>query len=664
MDFFQAQDTAKRKTGQLVVLFCAAVLGLIVLTNILLALTLGIAGPQINPGAGPLTNPGISSIPLEQWITTSLAVLTVIGAATLYKYLQVRGGGRAVAEALGGVPLDPASADSKHRRLLNIVEEMAIASGLPVPPVYLLADPAINAFAAGLSPGDAVIGVTQGTLDILNREELQGVIGHEFSHILNGDMRINLRLIAILHGILFIGLIGQGLFRGRLYSGRSRDGGAPIIALAVGLLVIGYAGTFFGNLIKAAVSRQREFLADSASVQFTRNPAGLSHALQKIGGAVSGSTIQRFNVDESSHMFFGQAVSLFMNGLMATHPPLGNRIKAIDPHWKGSFPEAGKLQGSSAENYFTSHDSQSVGFGPVVSGSAHSNTLDDTELRNSIGNPTADNLETAQQLIETSNEIWVEAAHDIWGARALVYALLLDQDQDIQDTQWALLFDRADTGVPEYVKKLMQSTADIDQEQRLVLLSASMPALKSLSFKQYSNFMGIVVDLIKIDERIQLFEWVLHRILVKDLTGHYERIRQIKIRHKKLENVGHDVFELLAALARLSPNQQSSFAKGLQRAALSVSGFANTSKPADQVALLNTPDPNFSRLNGALHELRRLHPLEKPRLIKACAATVLADGIINQDEMALLQGVAATLDCPLPPLHQSVSQSVSHSGTQ
>jgi len=650
MDFFQAQDKAKRKTGQLVLLFCAAVLGLIVLTNILLALTLGLAGPQINPGANPLTSPGLASIPFTQWITTSLAVLTVIGAATLYKYLQVRGGGRAVAEALGGTPLDPATSDSKQRRLQNIVEEMAIASGLPVPPVYLLDDPAINAFAAGLSPGDAVIGITQGTLDMLNREELQGVIGHEFSHILNGDMRINLRLIAILHGILFIGLIGQGLFRGRLYSGRSRDGGAPIIALAVGLLVIGYAGTFFGNLIKAAVSRQREFLADSASVQFTRNPDGLSHALQKIGGAVSGSTISRFNVNESSHMFFGQAVSLFMNNLTATHPPLGKRIKAIDPHWQGTFPEAGKLEGGGAENYFAPQTGKSANVNPAASGLANSSALDVVDLKNSVGNPTADNLETAQQLIKSSNAIWMHAAHDIWGARALVYTLLLDQSQDIQDAQWTILVDRADAGVPEYVRKLIETEADINQEQRLILLSASMPALKSLSFKQYKNFMGIVVDLIKIDERIQLFEWVMHRILVKDLKGHYERIKQIKTRHKKLEGVSHEVYELLAALARLSPNQQGSLASGLQEAALSVSGFTSTRNPADQVAMLDTPDPNFSTLNRALHELRRLHPLEKPRLIKACAATVLADGNINQNEMALLQGIAATLDCPLPPL--------------
>ncbi len=647
MDFYQAQDTAKRKTGQLVVLFCAAVLGLIVLTNILLMLTLGFTGTNLNPEASSLQNIGLTSIPLEQWVLTGLAVIAVIGAATLYKFMQVRGGGRAVAEALGGIPLDPNSPDPKQRRLQNIVQEMAIASGLPVPPVYLLNDPAINAFAAGLAPGDAVIGVTQGTLDLLNREELQGVIGHEFSHILNGDTGINLRLIAILHGILFIGLIGQGLFRGRLFSRRSKDGGAPLLILAVGLLVIGYAGTFFGNLIKAAVSRQREFLADSASVQFTRNPDGLSHALQKIGGAVSGSTFSKLNVEESSHMFFGQAVNLFLNGMMATHPPLDSRIKAIDPHWQGEFPDSEKLTAGQAENYFAVSGEAQSNFSASTPGHPKASALEIDGLQDTVGNPTAENLLTARQLINSSNTIWMQAAHDIWGARALVYVLLLDQDPDIQDKQWLLLLERADSGVPEYAQQLSRSSDHISQEQRLVLLAASMPALKSLSFIQYKNFMGIVVDLIKLDDRIQLFEWVLHRILVKDLVGHYERIKRIRTKHNKLEQVSLDVLELIAALARLASNPLESCTKGLQVAGLDVSG------DADQLAMLDTHDTNFSRLNQALHELRRLHPLEKPRLIKACTATVLADGVINHDEMALLQGVAATLDCPLPPLPQS-----------
>ncbi|MBV1904452.1 MAG: M48 family metallopeptidase [Pseudomonadales bacterium] len=647
MDFFQAQDTAKRKTGQLVLLFTAAVLGLIVLTNILLSLTIGITAMSGNPGQASTAVPDLANMSVEQWIYNSLAVLTVISLATIYKYLQVRGGGRAVAESLGGIPLDPNSKDPKQRRLQNIVQEMAIASGLPVPPIYLLKDPAINAFAAGLTPGDAVIGVTQGTLDLLNRDELQAVIGHEFSHILNGDTRINLRLIAILHGILFIGLIGAGLLRGRLFSSRSKEGGLPIAALAIGLLVIGYAGTFFGSLIKAAVSRQREFLADSASVQFTRNPSGLSQALQKIGGAVYGSNISKFDVEEASHMFFGQAVNHFMNTLMATHPPLEKRILAIDPQWQGKFPETITVLSETEHIASQKYAVASMATSMTPSDNSY---LDISDLPDSVGNPKIENLNTAQNLIESSNSLLMQAAHDAWAVRTLIYALLLDKDIETRKFQLDLLGNRTDAGEPEYLNRLLASVDDLDHEHKLLLLSASMPALKSLSHKQYKHFMGIVVDLIKIDNEISLFEWVLYRILVKDLKGHYQRVKRIKTRHRKLESIAQDVVELLAALARVSDNPQVSLIEGLNTAGMAVSGLTSENSSSRQNVILEGQDPNFRRLNSALQELRALHPLEKPRLIKACAATVLADGLLNQDEMALLQGMAATLDCPLPPI--------------
>jgi Zn-dependent protease with chaperone function len=228
--------------------------------------------------------------------------------------------------------------------LLNVVEEMALASGTPTPPVYLMdREDGINAFAAGFSPNDAVIGVTRGTATRLDRDELQGVIAHEFSHILNGDMRLNLRLMGLLHGILIIGMLGYFILRMSFFSQgrrRSRDGkdGVPIVVIGAGLAVIGFAGTFFGNLIKAAVSRQREFLADASAVQFTRHPDGIAGALKKIGGFAQGSSIENPNAPIASHMFFGRATSGF-NAMFATHPPLAERIRRVDPSWDGEFPE-------------------------------------------------------------------------------------------------------------------------------------------------------------------------------------------------------------------------------------------------------------------------------------------------------------------------------------
>jgi Zn-dependent protease with chaperone function len=219
---------------------------------------------------------------------------------------------------------------------------MAIAAGMPVPPVYLIRENSINAFAAGFGIHDAVIGINQGTIDLLNRQELQGVVAHEFSHILNGDMRINLRIIALLNGILILGIIGGGLMRGSMFS-RSRDRGA-LIALGIGLLVIGYGGTFFGQLIKAAVSRQREYLADASAVQFTRSTQGIANALKKIGAHSTGSRIESPQADENSHLFFG-AIRSF-SSMMATHPPLEARIKALDPNWVPSADQGKTISSS------------------------------------------------------------------------------------------------------------------------------------------------------------------------------------------------------------------------------------------------------------------------------------------------------------------------------
>ncbi|NJN52560.1 MAG: M48 family metallopeptidase [Gammaproteobacteria bacterium] len=332
MDFFGAQDRARRRTWQLGLLFVAAVVALVLATNLLIAVFAAFTTTQ---GVGLGFTGVIASTSVETWLGISALVVFVIAAASLYKYQVVRAGGRAVAEMLGATQLDPATVDFAERRMLNVVEEMAIAAAIPVPPVYLIEEDGINAFAAGLGTDDAIIGVTRGTLDNLDREELQGVIGHEFSHILNGDTRINLRLIAILHGILFLGIIGETVLRG---GRRSRGKGAGGIALlGIGLLAIGYAGTFFGNLIKAAVSRQREFLADAAAVQFTRNPTGIANALKKIGGSGQGSQLQAAHTREVSHLFFGQAVKFMMNGLFATHPPLERRIFALEPRWDGQY---------------------------------------------------------------------------------------------------------------------------------------------------------------------------------------------------------------------------------------------------------------------------------------------------------------------------------------
>ncbi len=350
MDFFEAQARAKKRTSRLVAMFLLAVIGTIVAMYFAALLILGYThGRHSNryDRYGDYTPPPASDTPMSLWQPqlfggVALTTLAIVGFASLYKWGEFSAGGKAVAESVGGRRVDPHTTDLDERRLLNVVEEMAIASGVPVPAVYVLDDEsAINAFAAGLTTSDAVVTVTRGTMEKLTRDELQGVIGHEFSHILNGDMRLNLRIAAIIFGILVLGIIGRGVvwsLRGTRVRGKNGGGAiAAILAIGVALVVIGYVGYFFGRLIQAAVSRQREFLADASSVQFTRNPAGITGALKKIGGYALGSTMTHNQSAAIGHFFFAQAFRTGVTGLWATHPPLPERIRAVDPQWNGQF---------------------------------------------------------------------------------------------------------------------------------------------------------------------------------------------------------------------------------------------------------------------------------------------------------------------------------------
>src|SRR6478672_6079142 len=333
MNFFDHQRAAKGTTLKLVLLFVAAVLALVAAID----------------GAAVLAMLYLSSDHKAVSTSEIFAVVVVVTAITLlviaggmlFKTLSLRQGGAAIAAAVGAVPVDPTTTDPQLRRFVNIVEEMALASGVPAPRLFVMPrEPGINAFAAGFSPADAAVAVTGGALAQLNRDELQGVIGHEFSHILNGDMRLNIRLIGLLAGILLIGMIG---LRTLQFGGRGSDskGALPLVAFAFALMVLGFVGVFFANLIKAAVSRQREWLADASAVQFTRQTDGLEGALKKIGGIPTGSRLRDSrSAAEVSHMLFGEGARKSFANLFATHPPLPDRIKALNPIFdKGELAE-------------------------------------------------------------------------------------------------------------------------------------------------------------------------------------------------------------------------------------------------------------------------------------------------------------------------------------
>jgi Zn-dependent protease with chaperone function len=635
MNFFKAQDQAKSKTTQLTFLFVAALVSLLIMANLLVAIMLSFENPESNFAQT------IAQTPPETWLFISFGVGGVVAVASLFKYLTLRGGGKAVAESLGGILIHQNTSNAQEKRLLNVVEEMAIAAGLSVPPVYLIRENSINAFAAGFAANDAVIGINQGTLDLLNREELQGVVAHEFSHILNGDMRINLRLMALLHGILFLGIIGGSFLRGSMFS-RSKER-AGIIALGIGLLIIGYGGTFFGNIIKAAVSRQREFLADAAAVQFTRSNTGIANALKKIGGHSVGSQIENANAEQSSHMFFG-AIKPFAANLMSTHPPLEKRIQALDPSWGGKFEDTGsqpkESTGSPRSALASGFSGSTTTSAPEVASTPEVRATQ-AELLASIGSA---NLAQAQALIHNTDQNLFSAAHDTFEARGLIYAMLIAVDADIAKKQLEYVDTNAEAGVPSHVHRLLPALMRTNYEQKLTLLEMAVPSLKELSAKQYERFNDITNQLIVADQQVDIFEWVLHRILTKELYGHFVapnrssgNIRSLK----RLTSELHLLLGVIAAAGIADPQAQSSaFDTGWK--------LLPTNK-AKTFATVEYFD--YEEFNGALGKLRDLTPQLKASLMNACIHTALADGTLTQDQFALIKGIGATLDCPLPPLN-------------
>jgi Zn-dependent protease with chaperone function len=454
MDFFEAQARAKKRTSRLVVLFTLAVLGTIAAGYFGAVWATAQIPDQSSPtrdryGRRAQSSPSATSLwQPKLFALVSLGTLAVIGLASLYKWHEFSAGGAAVAESVGGRRVEPHTTDLAERRLLNVVEEMALASGVPMPAVFVLDDePAINAFAAGLSTADATVAVTRGTLENLTRDELQGVIGHEFSHILNGDMRLNMRLTALVFGILVLGLAGRGVLwslRGARFrsSGDNKNSGGILVAIGavgLGLMVIGYVGYFFGRLIQAAVSRQREFLADASAVQFTRNPTGLGGALKKIGGLALGSSLQSSKSAAIGHFFFAQSFRSNFGGLWATHPPLGARIRAIEPTFDGTFIEPAQVVDVATESFVTAGLAPSAPIAPPAP-----LPFQPSEAIAAAGTLTPALIADAQDLLASLPSRLLTAARTPTEAPILLYGLLLDADDEaVQRRQLSLIASRA-----------------------------------------------------------------------------------------------------------------------------------------------------------------------------------------------------------------------------
>ena len=518
---------------------------------------------------------------------------------------------------------------------------MAIAAGMPIPQVYLMSDASINAFAAGRTPADAVIGITDGALRSLNREELQGVIAHEFSHIANGDMRLNIRLIAILHGILLIGLIGYFLLRSLSYAGRSRGkGGAGIVAVAAlgaGLMIIGYAGSFFGQWIKAIVSRQREYLADSSAVQFTRNIAGIAGALKKIGGSAgAGSFLASPSAPEYSHAYFADGIGSFWQSMFATHPPLEQRIRRIEPGWDGEFLKPGIQQPALVE---AETEPAPAAAGAAVAAAVLSSV---EQAISEVGTLNEENIEYVRELILAMPLVLREAAQDAYSARALVYAGLVQIQKDTDAAAESLAATLADPEMRALVDKLQPQLAGLDDRFRLPLLELCVHSLREMSPNQYVHFRTAVQDVIVSDRKLDLREWVVQRFVMQQLDLHFGLRKAPRAKHGDLRAVRAEVEILVSLIAQVEHRERA------DAEAAFAAGAAETG--LDELELVMPTTFGLERINKALDELARLKPLAKPRLLKACVACIMHDGRATTRGIELVRTISTCLDCPMPPM--------------
>ncbi len=662
-DFFEQQHLARRKTFRLVVYFAVAVSLVVGLVTLFLYLL-----TTFNPG-----RLYVSVIPFNlspsQWDLAlmgkiAMVVLALILVGTVYKYLRLRsGGGSLIAQLLGGRVVYPDTNDFYERRLLNIIEEMAIASGITVPAVYLLdRESGINAFAAGFSQEDTVIGVTRGAVQYLTREELQGVIAHEFSHILYGDMVINVRLQGLLHGILVVGLLGEILLKsafstdrvGVRGSGKGQGGGVYAMVIGLVLLVLGYTGVFVARLIKSAVARQREFLADAAAVQFTRNPLGLAGALKKIGGLAAGSKIRDAHASEVSHMFFGNGLSESWFNVFSTHPPLLARIQRLDPEFRGDFPERVELAPISEEEVmmYAPPASQVGAAGPgecAVPGAGDGRHVfihslaGGRSLKEVIGNPQGEHLRMAREMLDSLPPAIRDAARNGFGARALLYGLLLGPGGEIRAKQLAALEKEGDSEARQELARLLPAFAGIFPEMRLPLVDLAMPALKSLSPDQYGVFKRTVDRLMQADGRIDLFEYALRYVLLRHLEPGFHPPASSLTPSRSLAQMSDEISCVLSLFSRLGHGDEDMAQKSLMQA---VRVFGKERK---LFGYLPASACSFKGFDNALKILAKGGIETRRQVLAAVLDCIIYDEKITIREAELFRAMAEALDCPAPP---------------
>ena len=646
-NFFEQQDEARRTTAYLVFLFGCAIAFTILAMYAACVLIAIHSGTVVNTWQ-------------PAWLgAIALGVCLIIAFGSLRKMSALKGGGRVVAQSLGGQLVSQDTSDPQERELLNVVEEMAIAAGISVPEVYRLPDESINAFAAGLTPNSAVIGITQGSLMLLDRDQLQGVIGHEFSHIVNGDMALNMKLMGLVHGLLFIHLIGRGYLFSRhcRTASSSRDNSKGyLLALACSMMLIGGVGWIFGQLIKSAVSRQREFLADASAVQFTRNPAGIADALRCIAGQSGRSRISSSEAEAASHLFFNNVSALSsIAGAFATHPPLSERIRRLEgssarklisttqtrPIYPVAKRQASPLPTASKGHGLAAQLNSASAISDLTAETA-TPTMTPNDIVESIGTVTPAHLKQAQKLLKQLPPNVVQVIRSQPGAVAVCYGLLLDKDADVRARQRQIIADSSQT-VYNIVETIEPMLEQVSVRSRLPLLEMCIPTLKQLKPKVAAQFFARVKALVNADGELSLGEFSLQSVLQYRLAPYFQPEQPAAKPDASSSDIWPDSLLLISALAKTGQSEQAQIDYAFRNGIQQLPGATKQITPSD------LPSYTLPELSKALRRLRKTDPKLKQSIAQACAHTVLIDGKTTDQEAELLRAIIIALGCPVPP---------------
>jgi Zn-dependent protease with chaperone function len=653
MNFFAQQERSRAQSRRMLILFVLAVAGIVLAVDVVLMVAFGAADHDRHDTFK------VSSLQPQVMVWSSLLVIAVIGLATMYKISTLRSGGGAVAQQLGATLVPADTTNFAYRRLRNVIEEIAIASGVPVPEIYVLEDEtAINAFAAGYTPADAAVTVTRGCLEKLTRDELQGVIAHEFSHVLNGDMRLNIRLMGVLFGILVIGIVGRKVIEG---TGRSRDSGGAV-AFGIAILAVGYIGVFFGRLIKAGISRQREYLADASAVQFTRQTLGIGGALKKIGGLAEGSKLASAETEEVAHMLFGDGVGY--SALFATHPPLIKRIKLLDPQFNPKeFEDIARAWSQPVQSGDEEGAELSIaGFAPAAAVphraaaaaprlATQSGDLPQAQSRLNLsaaqisqhtGTLGSNDLTNAGVIHASMPEGLRAAAGSVDRAVQLIFALALHADPAVRARQLAIVEKYIDAGTRAGTEQLAGDLPQLHALQRLPLAQLAFPALRRRPRPQLQTFLIALNQLMQADGRIELEEYCLGKLITVQVVDALDPSRARPSGSAKLPTCAADLADVFALVARHGTDDDAD----AQRAYL----LGMHEVLPDTMPAYAPPQEWVLALDRALMKLDQLTPAGKELVVRGLAQAVGADGVITVAEAELLRTICAALHCPLPPM--------------